>query len=194
MRGVIYKWTHIPTGKYYIGQTTDENVRKRRFLLFNVKYAGFYVDNFRKKYNNKNEWEYTILHTCEGDYIFNNLNFWEKFYIQKYDATNPKKGLNLDPGGREVCYNHFKGKHHTEETKSILSKKSTEWVKKHYHETITSQPFRKKINVYKNSQLINTFDSLKDCDRSFGWYPGTTHKYIKKNHKNRDGLTFELWN
>lgn len=44
--GVIYKYTS-PSNKVYIGQTTDEEMRKYRFKT-SVNYGGLKIDNARK--------------------------------------------------------------------------------------------------------------------------------------------------
>ena len=48
MEGIIYRYTS-PSGKYYIGQTTNERVRRNDFLNINQRYAGNAIDNARKK-------------------------------------------------------------------------------------------------------------------------------------------------
>ena len=46
-RGVIYKYTS-PSGKIYIGQTTDEQSRRSVFLNENKPYAGPKINEARK--------------------------------------------------------------------------------------------------------------------------------------------------
>ena len=60
MKGIIYKYTS-PSGKVYIGQTTNEKKRKRVFLNENNEdYAGLKINNARKKYGPKS-FKYEVL-------------------------------------------------------------------------------------------------------------------------------------
>lgn len=47
----------------------------------------------------------------------------EKELIEKYETTNPGKGYNVKPGG--TC--GYLGKHHSDETKKLLSEKCSGW-------------------------------------------------------------------
>ena len=49
MTGIIYKYTS-PSGKVYIGQTTDEKRRIKTFFNLNKSYGGEKIDNARKKH------------------------------------------------------------------------------------------------------------------------------------------------
>lgn len=46
IRGIIYKYTS-PSGKHYIGQTINENQRRKIFNNLNLAYAGLKIDNAR---------------------------------------------------------------------------------------------------------------------------------------------------
>ena len=48
--GIIYKWTS-PSGKSYIGQTINQRRRYKDFFRLTKSYAGFKIDNARKKYD-----------------------------------------------------------------------------------------------------------------------------------------------
>ena len=103
MKGVIYKWTCIPSGKSYIGQTKNEKRRERVFLDKHKSYAGAKINNARKKYGlSKDVWKKTVLKRlwCKDgneDLLTERLNFWEKYYIEKYDTVN--NGYNMTDGG-----------------------------------------------------------------------------------------------
>ena len=82
IRGIIYKYTS-PSGKHYIGQTTNENQRRKAFNNLNLQYAGLKIDNARRKYSPSN-FTYEILEERYYD-NFNNckedLDRLESYYI-----------------------------------------------------------------------------------------------------------------
>jgi hypothetical protein len=59
VRGIIYKYTS-PSGKSYIGQTTNEELRRKLWNSSCYHYAGTKIDRARNKYKNTN-FNYTIL-------------------------------------------------------------------------------------------------------------------------------------
>jgi hypothetical protein len=62
MIGIIYKYT-APNGKIYIGQTLNEEIRRKEF--FNqTKYSVFKFNNAIKKYKPEN-FEYEVLYKKE---------------------------------------------------------------------------------------------------------------------------------
>ena len=132
IEGVIYRYKS-PSGKYYIGQTTDE---KNRHLLFNSnkkKYAGQKINDARKKYGPKN-FEYSVLIRVTGDNpeeVKKYLNTLEIGFIRMYDSYN--NGYNMCEGG-DGCYgcertaehrkkisDSLKGRKASEETRKRLS-------------------------------------------------------------------------
>lgn len=137
IEGVIYRYKS-PSGKYYIGQTIDENSRRRAFLTYNTQYGGIKIDNARRKYGPEN-FEYTVLIKITGDNpeeVKNYLNILEESFIKMYDSF--KNGYNSTTGGdsrilseesRKILseahkgqVSHMKGKHLSEEAKQKLSK------------------------------------------------------------------------
>jgi len=99
-RGVIYLY-ESPVGKYYVGQTCDEENRRRTFLK-NKKYCSDItspIDNARKKYGPEN-FKYTILEIIETncqEELTIKLDALEIYYIEKYDSF--KNGYNSTLGG-----------------------------------------------------------------------------------------------
>ena len=68
MKGIIYKYTS-PSGKVYIGQTLNEEQRRKDFLGKAYKYAGMGINNARMKYGPEN-FEYEVLYEKEFDMKF----------------------------------------------------------------------------------------------------------------------------
>ena len=111
--GVIYKYTS-PSNKVYIGQTTDEEMRKYRFKT-SVNYGGLKIDNARKKYD-ISEWKYEVLakkYYINEEDATNDLDLLETYYIAKYDSY--KNGYNSTTGGDGA-----RGQKISEETKEKL--------------------------------------------------------------------------
>ena len=142
MNGIIYKYTS-PSGKVYIGQTLNEERRRKEFLDLKIYYSGKRLEMARHKYGPQN-FTYEILETKTYNNIeeaLNDLNLLESYYIRLYDSY--KNGYNMTYGGEGVRgnvfnkdikekisktlkdyfktnQNPFKGKKHTEETKKKL--------------------------------------------------------------------------
>ena len=160
MKGIIYKYIS-PNNKVYIGQTLNEERRRKEFLNLKKQYGGLKINNARKKYKPEN-FEYEILFEKEYSDIEianNELNILEEKYIKEYDSIN--NGYNTTLGGdsirgvmlNEDCkqrmintikkgyeegkiINPFKNRKHTEKTKEILREKSlgrTSSFKGHKH-------------------------------------------------------------
>ena len=98
MIGIIYKYTS-PSGKIYIGQTTQERRRRKTFLNINKRYGGDKIDAARKKYG-PSSFSYEVIERIKFNCSFDatlKLDELESFYIEKYDSyTN---GYNMTLGG-----------------------------------------------------------------------------------------------
>lgn len=117
--GIIYKYTS-PSGKVYIGQTTNELFR-RRMWFGKGRYTGgkSKIDRARRKYGPENfkyevilKNEYSSVETATTD-----LNRWEIYYIGIYDSY--RKGYNSTLGGEGN-----RGYSLSEETRNLISKLS----------------------------------------------------------------------
>lgn len=140
--GVIYCYTNKINSKKYIGQTKNETERRRLFKCISKNYSGLKFNNARIKYGTSENWTYKVLsrkqYVNEEDASFD-LDLLEMFYIDKFDSFN--NGYNLTYGGdgsfgvivseetkKKMSdskigeKNSFFGKHHTDETKSLISK------------------------------------------------------------------------
>lgn len=90
----IYKHTNKINGKVYIGQTCQDPER-RWGNGFSAYSHNSHFSSAIQKYG----WE-----NFEHEILLNNLNetemqFWEDYYINFYDACNPDKGYNKMKGG-----------------------------------------------------------------------------------------------
>lgn len=116
MRGIIYCY-RSPSGKVYIGQTTDEKTRRAAFFNTDYHYSGKYIDSARLKYGPKS-FTYKVLETVETteDKIKEVLDNLEMLYIKKYNSNNREFGYNLTIGGKTTLGYKF-----SEEAKKKLS-------------------------------------------------------------------------
>lgn len=107
----IYLRTNLVNGKQYVGQTKDFKQREDRWRCMTHHYAGKLIDNARKKYG-FDSFKCEVLKECQ---TLDELNFWEKYYIEKLNTKTPN-GYNLTDGG-----DGSNGYKHTEEIKRKLS-------------------------------------------------------------------------
>lgn len=98
MTGIIYKYTS-PSGKIYIGQTTDESRRRKTFLNLNKSYGGEKIDSARRKYGPEN-FRYEVLYKNKFKLAKEaqlKLDELEEYYIKLYDSY--ESGYNMTYGG-----------------------------------------------------------------------------------------------
>lgn len=118
------KWclyTHIsPSNKAYIGITKDYKKRWRNngvgYLTKdkNGKYSQPLFANAINKYGWNNFKHYIIMDNLTKEQAFH----YEKMFIKMYQTNDNKYGYNLSIGGEAI----FLGRHHTQETKNLISK------------------------------------------------------------------------
>lgn len=106
----IYLRTNKINGKQYVGQTTNIKQRQNAWLYKKI-YAGEAINNAREKYGTDN-FTFQILRECK---TINELNDWEKYYIDKLNTTSPN-GYNLTDGGEGRLHSKI-----SEETRQKMS-------------------------------------------------------------------------
>lgn len=112
--GIIYKYTS-PSGKAYIGQTTNEQIRREHWNT-EGPYAGRKINRARKKYGLKN-FTYEVLIRKEyssAEEAKVDLDTLEIYYIGLYDSY--RHGYNCTIGGNTTL-----GYKHSKKTRKILS-------------------------------------------------------------------------
>lgn len=92
---IIYKYTS-PSGKVYIGETKQTKGDRSGGLFGNGYQHCTYFKHAIDKYG-INNFTYEVL---EDNLTYEEVYKREKYYIQLYDSTNPKKGYNITLGGR----------------------------------------------------------------------------------------------
>ncbi len=118
--GFIYRITNLENQKIYIGQTSEINPNTRwRSHKRAVKYGnGCPVLSNAIKCYGIDKFKFEVIFTCPNE----ELDQYEIEYIKQYNCIVPN-GYNVQEGGH--VGGMFKGHHHTDETKAILSEKST---------------------------------------------------------------------
>ena len=138
IEGIIYKYTS-PSGKCYIGQTTNELLRRKLWNSSKYHYAGAKIDRARSKYGpNSFSYEVLVRNTYSSRSIaVEDLNRLEIYYIGLYDSY--RDGYNCTIGGDGVTGVKLteeqiakviianKGKKLTEEHKRKIGDKSRAW-------------------------------------------------------------------
>lgn len=100
----IYMYTNKINGKRYVGQTKDFNRRHKEHIMNSRNKTP--IDNAFNKYGEEN-FEISILKENINTQCL--MNFWECYYIEKYNTlSNNKYGYNLSNGGSNG--NVFSGK------------------------------------------------------------------------------------
>jgi group I intron endonuclease len=142
-KGVIYKYTS-PNGKCYIGQTVNEDSRRKDFLRDENLYAGPKVNKARDKHGVRN-FQYDIIFKVESfieSEVKELLNEKEVQYIKLFDSF--ENGYNSDLGGGSATYVR------TDETKLKNSEAMIE-----YYETHKSHVARKVLQFDLKGNFID---------------------------------------
>lgn len=153
-KGIIYKYTS-PSGKVYIGQTTNEKSRRKDFLNTSRNYSGSKINNARDKYGVES-FEYEIIFRVESlieDEVKSILNEKEIQYINLFDSF--ENGYNSDLGGGSATYKR------TEESCQKLSESVTEYYKTH-----NSAVSRKVLQFTKDGIFIKEWESAAVAAKS----------------------------
>lgn len=158
--GIIYKYTS-PSGKVYIGQTTNQRLRRKRWFNMSSPYTSSdwrsKIDRARIKYG-PNSFTYTVL--FQNKYISKRaakieLNTLEIYYIGLYDSY--RMGYNSTIGGDSASG----PTKHSEETKlkmrlSQLGKRMSESTKAKLSKALTgikrTDEFKRKAKIAHQGQ------------------------------------------
>lgn len=96
MKGIIYKYT-FPSGKIYIGQTY-QLMEKRHAQHISEKLGKGNTAFWTEYAQNGKQCDYEIIKEIESDNkqdLVDKLNMLETYYINQYNSTNPKIGVNI---------------------------------------------------------------------------------------------------
>lgn len=182
---IIYKLT-FPNGKTYIGQTIQEFNRRM------WDYDRDSNDKSRKEYNRlvnkairKYGWENIkkeIVCTVSEEFV----DETERYFIKLYKSNNKLFGYNLMSGGTKNKHhseetkkllsikfsgeNHpFYGQHHTQKSKLLISKNNKKWCK---NKKGIEHPASKSIKMFTKSGIyVKSFNSITEASIELQVYP-----------------------
>lgn len=179
MKGVIYCYHCISTGKKYIGQTIHEKHRKRQH--WHDCERG--VDNKFYRAVRKYGWEFFIYGIIEK-YDVDVLNEQELFYIDYYDSYN--NGYNSTIGGEGV--RGFSPSEETRKKQSVAAKNRTDirHNKKYFAEEEKREAKRKKDREYQQKIKEKRKEYMKE------WRKNNQDKIKKWKEENKEHLK-NLW-
>lgn len=137
----IYK-IESPTGKVYIGQSTDINSRIKRYKQLNCK-------NQRRLYNSliKYGFELHIVEIIE-ECLEEELNIRERFWQEYYDVLNKHKGLNCN-----YINTDEKPKRHSKETIEKIINSNTGKKRSEEEKIKMSERMKGKLSGEKHPQF-----------------------------------------
>lgn len=168
INGVIYLYTS-PSGKSYVGQTTNQNLRRKKWFNMSSPYTSLdwrsKIDRARIKYG-PSAFTYTIL--FQKEYISRKaakleLNILETYYVGLYDTY--RTGYNSTIGGDSASG----PREHSEETKikmrlAHLGKIASEETRKKLSKALTgikrTEEFKEKARLSHKGQK-RTKESIK---------------------------------
>lgn len=161
MIGHIYKIEN-PSGKIYIGKTTNINIRMNKYKYLNCS-------NQKRLYSSllKYGWNAHTVDIIDTVLIFDdNLDILERYYIDHYNSY--RKGLNCTLGGEGVL-----GILISEETRNKMRSSAT--GKKQSAETI-----EKRVNSLKGQKRSQEFRELRRQYRTGAVMSDGTKKKLRQ--------------
>ena len=213
VRGIVYKYTS-PCGKSYIGQTTNEKLRRKLWNSSRYHYAGTKIDRARAKYTS-NSFDYNILFAKEfssKDIALIWLNIVEQYYIQLYNTVTD--GYNCEYGGGGNSHHtgsitHRSGYKLSEEAKKRIGKGSRAWQNTPEGKAKMSKARKGKSKQkgYKNpsssrsviqlslqGEFINEFPSIREAAKYIGKnYISTNSNISSACNGKRDSVSGFKW-
>lgn len=157
VEGVIYKYTS-PSGKVYIGQTTNEKHRRATWFCTKRRYAGIAINRARAKYGPEN-FTYEVLYKklfLNKDVATVELDRWEMYFIGMYNSY--VNGYNNSLGGSTT-----RGAKKSKETRKRLSLAGK--GKKQSKETVDKRRLKLKGIKHSKEAVANRKRLLRSSGR-----------------------------
>jgi len=180
MKGVIYCYHCISTGKKYIGQTVHE---QRRKYQHNRDCNGGVNNKFYRAVR-KYGWN-SFIYGIIASYDVNNLNEQEVFYIDKYNTH--QNGYNSTIGGEGA--RGFSPSYETKQKQSISAKNRTDSSrnKKYFTEEEKKEAKRKRDRKYQQKIKEKRKEYMKEWkEKNLDYskeYREKNKEKIKQGHK-----------
>lgn len=140
MYGYIYKTTNLIDGKIYIGQKKSPKFLGNKYLG-----SGRVLRKALDKYGREN-FKVELIEEID---CLEKMDEREIYWIAQYNATNREIGYNRSEGGnvnRTMVgeNNPFYRKHHSEETRKLMSEHNSHYMLGKHHSEETKQKIREK--------------------------------------------------
>lgn len=206
----IYMYINKINGKRYIGQTIDFNRRHKEHK--NVSSNKTPIDLAFNKYGEDN---FEIIILAQDIQTKEQMNEYEIFFIERYRSLISQNGYNVSKGGgnyevtdefRKQCSernkgennyfhshiykgeeNYFYGKHHSEETKQILSKKWKDKYDNGYINPNLGKPLTEEHKQKMRNTIKEKYDNGYIHPRLGIQHTEETKQKMKKNHADFKG-------
>jgi hypothetical protein len=136
----VYKWTHLPTGKWYIGSRTRKNCHPNDGYICSSKTVKPMIEQ------NPNEWARTIIHIGDAHAM---RQLETKLLVELNAESNPNSfnksnnGVPKNPGRKRGHTLKLQGKQILYAIKQVTGKDFMTLLKEHY-------------NIAKQEQDVNT--------------------------------------
>ena len=188
--GVIYCYTNKVNGKTYIGQTTNEGVRKTQHLRRAVNSNSQYTFHKAIRKYGWDNFEYNVLEVTDD------LDEREIYWIKQFDSYN--RGYNMTLGGKSP----MRGRKHSNEWKESMSERNKGnnnpfFGKKQSDEARDKMSMNNTrtiaVNQYtKDNVFVATFRSLEEAGKAVNGDPTNISRVCKKHPKYKSAYGF-VW-
>lgn len=190
-RGVIYERHNKATDQSYVGKTDNEKIRKQ---CWNNKgsrsYGGKKIMEARKEYGTgPDAWDYNVLEEIFSDTheeLDAKLKERETHWIREKDTVengynhsygDGNLGIEYDEERRKQCGNAMRGKHHTNETKALLSEKG----KGRHHTDDAKTKISKKLKGLKRTEAQKQAQSARQKGKVPVAATAAAKEWVKQN-------------
>ena len=165
---IVYKYTS-PSGKIYIGQTSQKIYKRSRGGAGYVHCQYFYAAI--QKYG----WENFTREILKENLTLEEANYWEEYYIQLYHSNDRTKGYNITSGGTNHNFSEegkLKQSIRMKENNPMYNPEIAEKVSKKLKGIKLTEEVRKNIsNGHKKKiECIETgeiFNSLEEAAKAY---------------------------
>lgn len=197
--GFVYSILNTSNGKIYVGQTTQGRTRFSQHIssLRRDNHPNNHLQSSWNKYG-EDSFEFNVLENCDNSRLDAN----EKWWINYFDATNPKKGYNLKTGGSnnfvfsESSLNKMSESH---KGKTILQDVREKMSKAHKGKKLSDE-HRRKLSESKKGvknpmygltgELNPTYGRCRELSGMWKSYPRIVKNGFK-NGKQNYGIKYE---
>lgn len=172
--GIIYGWYNTKSGKWYVGQTIEEEKRFKSHIYDAInKKSNTHFHRALRKYGLEN-WVYCVL---EDNILRENLNMREIDWIEYYDSFYSGYNLTLGGGGIKGKPSGMKGKPAWNKGKINIYSEETKRKQSESHKGIKNYNYNKPRTEETKKKISN---ALKGRPSPFKGKPSPNRKQVLK--------------